>query len=63
LFEIGVMPYYLHLLDKAQGTAHFEVSRVEALLLMEQVQAQLSGYLVPKLVQEEAGANSKTIIF
>ncbi|NOQ35704.1 MAG: EF-P beta-lysylation protein EpmB [Methylococcaceae bacterium] len=63
LFEIGVMPYYLHLLDKAQGTAHFEVSRAEALSLMEQVRARLSGYLVPKLVQEEAGANGKTVVF
>jgi EF-P beta-lysylation protein EpmB len=59
LFQHGVIPYYLHLLDKATGTGHFAVSETEALLLMERVQACLSGYLVPKLVKEVAGAESK----
>ncbi len=26
LFDAGVMPYYLHVLDKVQGAAHFMVS-------------------------------------
>lgn len=63
LFSLGIMPYYLHLLDKASGTAHFEVSKTVAVLLMQQLQAQLPGYLVPKLVKEEAGKAAKTIIF
>jgi len=62
LFQHGVIPYYLHLLDKATGTGHFAVSETEALLLMEQVQACLSGYLVPKLVKEVAGAESKRYV-
>jgi EF-P beta-lysylation protein EpmB len=62
LFQQGVMPYYLHLLDKATGTGHFSVSETEALLLMEQLQASLSGYLVPKLVKEVAGAESKRYV-
>lgn len=59
LFSHGVIPYYLHLLDKATGTGHFEVSETKALALIRQVQATLPGYLVPKLVKEQAGAASK----
>jgi EF-P beta-lysylation protein EpmB len=62
LFRHGIIPYYLHLLDKASGTGHFEVSEAKALALIEQVQATLSGYLVPKLVREQAGATSKSVI-
>ncbi|MGZ5576258.1 MAG: EF-P beta-lysylation protein EpmB [Methylobacter sp.] len=62
LFSHGIIPYYLHLLDKATGTGHFEVSETEALTLMQQVQAALPGYLVPKLVKEQAGATSKQTI-
>ena len=63
LFEIGVLPYYLHLLDKVKGAAHFDVSEQQALQLMAQLQAQLPGYLVPKLVREIAGQPNKTPIF
>jgi EF-P beta-lysylation protein EpmB len=59
LFSHGVIPYYLHLLDKATGTGHFEIPETEALALVRQVQATLPGYLVPKLVKEQAGAVSK----
>ena len=59
LFEQNVIPYYLHVLDKASGTGHFEVSNKEALALIERVQALLPGYLVPKLVRERAGALAK----
>jgi EF-P beta-lysylation protein EpmB len=62
LFSHGIIPYYLHLLDKATGTGHFEVSEAEALLIIRQVQATLPGYLVPKLVKEQAGAASKLSI-
>lgn len=63
LFSHGITPYYLHLLDKATGTGHFEVSEMEALALIKQVQTTLPGYLVPKLVKEQAGAASKQSIF
>lgn len=62
LFSHGIIPYYLHLMDKATGTGHFEVSETEALALMRQVQAALPGYLVPKLVKEQAGATSKQTV-
>ena len=63
LFSLGILPYYLHLLDKALGTAHFEVSKTEAVSLMQQLQAELPGYLLPKLVKEEAGKAAKTIVY
>jgi len=63
LFDLGVMPYYLHLLDRTQGTGHFEVSERIAIDLFKQMQAQLPGYLVPKLVKEIAGELSKSYVF
>ncbi len=63
LHEAGILPYYLHLLDKANGVGHFEVPEAEAIGLMKQLQSCLPGYLVPKLAREEAGAAAKTILF
>ena len=60
LFQCGVLPYYLHLLDKVQGTAHFDIPEQEALELIQQLQANLPGYLVPKLAREIPGKPSKT---
>ena len=62
LFSHGIIPYYLHLLDKATGTGHFEVPETVATDLIKQVQATLPGYLVPKLVKELPGALSKQAI-
>lgn len=59
LFSLGVLPYYLHCLDRAKGIGHFEVSEQRALALMQRLQEQLPGYLVPKLVKEQAGAAHK----
>tara|TARA_R110001592_G_scaffold363393_1_gene687275 strand:- start:122927 stop:123985 length:1059 start_codon:yes stop_codon:yes gene_type:complete len=59
LFSVGVLPYYLHLLDKVQGAAHFDVSEEKACGLITELTNTLSGYLVPKLVREVAGAPSK----
>ena len=62
LFEAGVLPYYLHLLDKTTGTAHFDVTESKALILMEHIRTTLPGYLVPKLVRETANAAYKSPI-
>ena len=62
LFSHGVIPYYLHLLDKATGTGHFEVSETVAADLIKLVQYALPGYLVPKLVKEQSGDKSKQSI-
>ncbi len=60
LFNAGVLPYYLHMLDKVQGAAHFAVSLDRARELIDDMQQRLPGYLVPKLVVEIAGERSKT---
>lgn len=62
LFEAGVLPYYLHLLDKVQGAAHFEVEEAAARCLMAELNRQLPGYLVPRLVREIAGSLGKVAL-
>ncbi|UNK57612.1 EF-P beta-lysylation protein EpmB [Pseudoxanthomonas daejeonensis] len=58
-FAAGVLPYYLHQLDRVEGVAHFEVPDDEALSLHAALVARLSGYLVPKLVREVQGDTGK----
>jgi EF-P beta-lysylation protein EpmB len=58
-FAAGVLPYYLHQLDRVQGAAHFEVDDATALALHRDLAARLSGYLVPRLVREVAGDPGK----
>jgi EF-P beta-lysylation protein EpmB len=60
LFDAGVMPYYLHVLDKVQGAAHFMVSDDEARTIMRELLTLVSGYMVPKLAREIGGEPSKT---
>ena len=60
LVEAGIMPYYLHQLDRVQGAAHFEVSEEKGLELIEKLRGELPGYAVPKYVRELAGESSKT---
>ncbi len=60
LFDAGVMPYYLHLLDKVEGSAHFAVDDLTARKLYGDLLTLLPGYLVPKLVRETPHEGSKT---
>ncbi|VFS15102.1 L-lysine 2,3-aminomutase [Yokenella regensburgei] len=60
LFDAGVMPYYLHVLDKVQGAAHFLVSDDEARTIVRELLTLISGYLVPRLAREIGGEPSKT---
>jgi EF-P beta-lysylation protein EpmB len=62
LFAAGVLPYYLHQLDKVQGAGHFAVSDTEAQQLIEKIRSVLPGYLVPRLVRETPGESAKTPI-
>ncbi len=62
LFEHGVLPYYLHLLDRVAGAAHFEVEEAQARQLVADMRRRLPGYLVPRLVREIPGQASKTPI-
>ena len=62
LVNHGIMPYYLHQLDRVQGTAHFEVDQDQGLSLIQNLSASVSGYAVPKYVREVPGALSKTCL-
>lgn len=62
LFAAGVMPYYLHLLDKVQGAAHFDTPEAEAKAILWEAAQKLSGYLVPKLVKEVPGEKAKVAV-
>jgi EF-P beta-lysylation protein EpmB len=59
LFACGVLPYYLHQLDRVRGTSHFEVSDARARDLVDSMRARLPGYLVPRLVRELPGDRAK----
>jgi EF-P beta-lysylation protein EpmB len=59
LFETGVLPYYLHLLDRVLGAAHYEVEEIRARQLAGRLAATLPGYLVPRLVRENIDAPAK----
>jgi L-lysine 2,3-aminomutase len=63
LFSFKILPYYLHLLDKANGVGHFAVAEATALALHQQMRIRLPGYLVPRLVNEQAGAAYKIPLF
>jgi EF-P beta-lysylation protein EpmB len=59
LFAAGVLPYYLHLLDRVQGAGHYEVDDPQARQIHHQLAQKLPGYLVPRLVREQSGAPYK----
>lgn len=59
LFAANILPYYLHVIDKVQGAAHFDIPRQQAKDLHWQMTQQLPGFLVPKLVCEQPGAPAK----
>lgn len=62
LFASGVLPYYLHVLDKVQGAAHFDASMTEIQSVFNEMQRLLPGYLVPRLAREEPGQVHKTLL-
>lgn len=62
LFSVGILPYYLHLLDKVQGAAHFFVDDGTAKKIMRELAEKTSGYLVPKLAREVGGEKSKRVL-
>ncbi|WP_454831428.1 EF-P beta-lysylation protein EpmB [Pseudoxanthomonas wuyuanensis] len=58
-FAAGVLPYYLHQLDRVAGVAHYEVDDGRARQLHAALATRLSGYLVPRLVREIPGDSGK----
>lgn len=63
LFEIGVLPYYLHLLDRVEGAAHFDLDETCVHKLQQRLLTELPGYLVPRMVRETPGALYKEPLF
>lgn len=62
LFGLGILPYYLHLLDRVDGAAHFAVAEEKAKQLYQELLYSLPGFLVPRLVKEQPGMLSKVPI-
>ncbi len=60
LISSGVIPYYLHRLDKIQGAAHFDIPEEKSCQLYRQLTTALPGYLLPRMVDEIAGEMSKS---
>lgn len=58
--EAGILPYYLHLLDRVAGAQRFETRPETARRLVEELRRQLPGFLVPRLVCEQPGMPYKT---
>ncbi|MFC1759613.1 EF-P beta-lysylation protein EpmB [Planctomycetota bacterium] len=59
LINVGVIPYYMHQLDRVDGAAHFEVPKDQGQAIIEQLRSRLPGYAVPRFVEERAGDRSK----
>jgi EF-P beta-lysylation protein EpmB len=59
LIDLGVIPYYLHQLDRVQGVAHFEVAETRGRELVAELRRRLPGYAVPRYVREVEGADGK----
>ena len=59
LVDLNILPYYLHLLDRVQGTAAFEVHEQAARDLHDQLRSVLPGYAVPRLAREVPGEPAK----
>ena len=62
LADHGILPYYLHQLDKVEGGAHFEVEEEKGRELIAQISSSLSGYAVPKYVREVPGKTENTLL-
>ncbi|WGE34622.1 EF-P beta-lysylation protein EpmB [Actinobacillus genomosp. 1] len=62
LFDSGVLPYYLHLLDRVEGASHFFIEDWQAAEIYKELQRISSGYLVPKLAREIAREPNKTLM-
>ena len=60
-FDLGVQPYYLHMLDPVQGAESFHVSEERAVDLYSELAACVPGYMLPKLVRENNYTPAKSV--
>ncbi|MDX1588168.1 MAG: EF-P beta-lysylation protein EpmB [Oleiphilaceae bacterium] len=59
LFSAGILPYYLHGFDPVADAGHFDAGDDRGRELMRILLNRLPGFLVPKLVREVPGEDSK----
>jgi lysine 2,3-aminomutase len=59
LVEARVKPYYLHHLDKAQGTSHFRCSIARGQELVQELHQRASGMAQPTYVLDIPGGHGK----
>ena len=62
LFDLKILPYYLHILDPVIGTKHFAIEMTMAKQIFSELSSKLPGYLVPRLVMEQPGAVNKILV-
>lgn len=62
LINLGVMPYYLHHLDRVAGAAHFDVPEETGREIIRQMRGKLPGYGVPRYVREVPGEANKVVL-
>ncbi|MCB1107614.1 MAG: KamA family radical SAM protein [Chlamydiia bacterium] len=62
LVSNGIIPYYLHQLDRITQAAHFDVSIKKGKEIIKALRSILPGYAVPTYVQEIPHQDSKTLI-
>lgn len=62
LLDVGIIPYYLHQLDRVQGASHFDCPSEIGENIVLGMREKLPGYAVPRLVKEVRGEMSKTLI-
>lgn len=62
LIDHGILPYYLHQLDRVQGASHFEVPEEEGERILQEMSQHLPGFAIPRYVRESPGEPSKTSI-
>ena len=62
LVRAGVLPHYLHYLDKAKGISHFRVSIKDARALVSSLWGHLGGHLIPKLILDMPEGQGKILL-
>lgn len=63
LVSFGVKPYYLHQLDRAKGTSHFEVDTKKGKELMSRLRREMSGISIPQYVVDTGDSRGKLPLF
>ncbi|MDD5677786.1 MAG: KamA family radical SAM protein [Kiritimatiellae bacterium] len=58
----GILPYYLHYPDLAAGISHFRIPLDDAVRLVQSLQGQLPGYLIPRLMLDIPNGKGKVVL-